>query len=675
MRRPSRNVGNGAEPIEMYLRRQGYTALRKIGKGSFGAVYLCQPNSSVSVGNNKASSPGDNHGAGGQKQGETEQGQQLVCKMIDVSSMTSKERQQVMEEARLLSTLSHPYIIKYHGSVISHGWFLLAMDFCPRGDLGRYIRKQNERRRKFPERQIISWLTQILLALRYLHGKHIVHRDVKSSNFFLTDHMTLKMGDFGVSKCLHSTLGHAKTQIGTPYYIPPEICGGREYSFNADVWSLGCLAYELMVLKVPFDAPDVHALCRKIQEHPVPALPAFYSTSLRSIVQLMFSKDPRQRPGSEELLFRPLFATEAQQLELGRGCAIDDGEQRGNAQSSADKENAPPQFYRRGQMVEYWSETHQQWIRTKVIDLELGSGDIQIDAKPGVWLKHAVRISRIRTAGASSSPGTGAKDQNPGTGANDNNKNPANVNHVVNKDAVSARGGDRDSSARASNIKENNAKDDQSDPVVVTPRLGADQAGGGTASAEHDKSMKEGSSGVATGGAAGLQVQLEGENLERYNRLRNGGSSSSSNSNVARNSVNSGASKQDNVKIKNDIDQSQKGELQNPSSIISKPGMNAHKMNQKMGAEDEGGNQGGVAGLQRAGGVDHYIPGRPSPRRPLGRRQDAAAGAKNIKSAANLKNNAVVHSVPSYHVAASNHAAALYYRRQNTPRVFTPRIF
>lgn len=80
---------------------------------------------------------------------------------------------------------------------------------------------------------------QICLALKHVHDHNILHRDLKSQNIFLTQKGIVKLGDFGIAKVLDATEGQAQTQIGTPYYLSPEICESKPYGRKSDVWSLG----------------------------------------------------------------------------------------------------------------------------------------------------------------------------------------------------------------------------------------------------------------------------------------------------------------------------------------------------------------------------------------------------------------------------------------------------
>ena len=126
------------------------------------------------------------------------------------------------------------------------------------GDLSDKIRQR--RGVCFPESQILDWFTQICLAMKHVHDRKILHRDLKSSNIFMTKSGFCKLGDFGIAKTLNNTRENARTMVGTPYYIPPELIEGQPYSFKADIWSLGIILYELCALKPPFQADSLHFL-------------------------------------------------------------------------------------------------------------------------------------------------------------------------------------------------------------------------------------------------------------------------------------------------------------------------------------------------------------------------------------------------------------------------------
>jgi NIMA (never in mitosis gene a)-related kinase len=101
-------------------------------------------------------------------------------------------------------------------------------------------------------------------GLQYLHANRILHRDIKTINMFLTKEERVKIGDLGVAKMLNETSNMAQTVVGTPYYLSPELCEEKPYNNKSDIWSLGCVLYELCTLKHPFEAQNQGALILKI---------------------------------------------------------------------------------------------------------------------------------------------------------------------------------------------------------------------------------------------------------------------------------------------------------------------------------------------------------------------------------------------------------------------------
>ena len=133
------------------------------------------------------------------------------------------------------------------------------MDYADGGDLYKLIK--NQKGVHFTEEQILDWFVQISLALKHIHDRKILHRDIKTQNIFLTSRKLIKLGDFGISKVLRGTMECARTAIGTPYYLSPEICENKPYNFKSDVWSLGCVLYELTTLRHAFDSDSIKGIC------------------------------------------------------------------------------------------------------------------------------------------------------------------------------------------------------------------------------------------------------------------------------------------------------------------------------------------------------------------------------------------------------------------------------
>ncbi|CAE7442276.1 NEK1 [Symbiodinium natans] len=177
------------------------------------------------------------------------------------------------------------------------------MDFCEGGELARQIRRARRNHQRIPEEQILRWFTQATLAVKFIHDKHILHRDLKPANFFLTKNGSLKMGDFGIAKTMACTMACAKTRIGTPYYLSPEVCQEKPYNWSSDMWSMGCILYEMCALQVPFDAHSISGLVQKICYGPLPLVPDCYSDFLRRLCRQLLDREPKKRPSADEAIY------------------------------------------------------------------------------------------------------------------------------------------------------------------------------------------------------------------------------------------------------------------------------------------------------------------------------------------------------------------------------------
>jgi NIMA (never in mitosis gene a)-related kinase len=133
----------------------------------------------------------------------------------------------------------------------------------------------------------MNWFVQICLALDNIHGRKILHRDIKSQNVFLTKDNTVKLGDFGISKVLESTCDHAMTVQGTPYYMSPEVCQNKPYTYQSDIWALGCILFELCSLKHAFHAENLLGLVFKIVQDKQDKIPDIYSEGLQDLITFL----------------------------------------------------------------------------------------------------------------------------------------------------------------------------------------------------------------------------------------------------------------------------------------------------------------------------------------------------------------------------------------------------
>lgn len=141
--------------------------------------------------------------------------------------------------------------------------------------------------------------------MKILHEKKIFHRDLKSANVFLCKDGTAKIGDMNVSKI--AKRGLLYTQTGTPYYASPEVWNDKPYDSKSDIWSLGCVIYEMASLKPPFRAEDMEGLYKRVTKGVFKKLPSHFSVDLNNFVKLMLRVNPNQRPSADKLLKLPMI--------------------------------------------------------------------------------------------------------------------------------------------------------------------------------------------------------------------------------------------------------------------------------------------------------------------------------------------------------------------------------
>ena len=184
---------------------------------------------------------------------------------MNYGKMGEKEKQQLVQEVNLLQKLRHPHIVRYYDRIIDreNTTLYIVMEYCEGGDLATLIKKCRKERyivdkvwnsktissRTYIDEEVIWKIAaQLVLALAEIHKRKdgvILHRDIKPGNIFLDSEKNVKLGDFGLARVLGKDSLFANTYVGTPYYMSPEQISGSPYNEKCDIWSFGCLLYEM----------------------------------------------------------------------------------------------------------------------------------------------------------------------------------------------------------------------------------------------------------------------------------------------------------------------------------------------------------------------------------------------------------------------------------------------
>ena len=202
-----------------------YSIQQKLGEGGFGSVY-------------KAYNKNDHK----------------ICaiKIISIKGQSEEDVKNVEKEAEIFSQFKNDNIVEYYDSFKNDESFYIIMEYCDGSDLRKFIDEHHQKEESIKENIIYDILNQLCSGIKEIHNKNIVHRDLKPENIFMNKNFEIKIGDFSISKKLNPKKNYTitKKKAGSDYYIAPEILKKGEYNTKADIYSLGCIIYELFTLNV-----------------------------------------------------------------------------------------------------------------------------------------------------------------------------------------------------------------------------------------------------------------------------------------------------------------------------------------------------------------------------------------------------------------------------------------
>ena len=225
-----------------------------------------------------------------------------ALKKVKLLNLSEKEKQNALNEVRILASVKSQFVISYKEAFFDEkdSTLCIIMEYADNGDLYQKIVEHKKSAKFFEEIDIWKIFIQLVKGLKALHELNILHRDLKSANVFLCTDGSAKLGDLNVSKVARKGLGY--TQTGTPYYASPEVWKDQPYDNKSDIWSLGCVLYEMITLRPPFRAENMEGLYAKVIKGHVNRIPERFSQDLFTVVKILLQVSPEKRPSCEQIL-------------------------------------------------------------------------------------------------------------------------------------------------------------------------------------------------------------------------------------------------------------------------------------------------------------------------------------------------------------------------------------
>ena len=259
---------------------EGFEILEKLGDGAYSIVYKVRRKEDSNI---------------------------YALKKVKLKGLSDKEKQNALNEVRILASVKSPFVISYKEAFIEEETetLCIVMEYADKGDLYQKILHLKKIGCLIEEIDAWKIFIQMVRGLKSLHDLKILHRDLKSANIFLFSDGTAKIGDLNVSKVAQKGLGY--TQTGTPYYASPEVWNENPYDNKSDIWSLGCVTYEMLTLHPPFRAKDMEQLYNRVIKGQYKKIGEKYSEDMNEIIDFLLKVKPKDRPNCDEILKHPII--------------------------------------------------------------------------------------------------------------------------------------------------------------------------------------------------------------------------------------------------------------------------------------------------------------------------------------------------------------------------------
>ena len=225
-----------------------------------------------------------------------------ALKKVKLKDLCDKEKQNALNEVRILASVKSNFVISYKEAFIDEDDtnLCLVMEYADKGDLYQKILQFKKIGCLIEEVDIWRIFIQMVKGLKALHDLNIMHRDLKSANIFLFSDGTAKIGDLNVSKVVNKGVGY--TQTGTPYYASPEVWNDQPYDIKSDIWSLGCVTFEMLALRPPFRGENMDKLYNKVIKGEYGKISERYSDDIKKVIKLLLKVNPKERPNCTQIL-------------------------------------------------------------------------------------------------------------------------------------------------------------------------------------------------------------------------------------------------------------------------------------------------------------------------------------------------------------------------------------